>query len=172
MRRFLSALLVSGCLLGTLPAATLAQSGLTIFSGVKSENQLSYRLDFGGQRNDWDRYRLRIPQKKMKVAAAKFVITYPNYFEGAFDTDEVEIKVGKGKKGEKVKVSEVKWDKEGNVLEIYPEKPIPAGNKVELILSNVYNGSFGGVFYFNCSIQSPGDVPLARYIGTWIIDIT
>lgn len=168
MRRFLSALLVSGCLLGALPAVTLAQSGLTIFSGVKSENELRYLLDFGGQTNDWDRYRLRIPSRKMSVAAAKFVISYPKYYEGVFDTDEVEIKV----KNKKVKVSEVKWDKEANVLEIYPETPVPAGNKVELILSNVRNPSFGGMFYFNCSIQSPGDVPLARYIGTWIIDIS
>lgn len=168
MRRFLSALLVSGCLLSAVPAVTLAQSGLTIFSGVKRENQLSYRLDFGGQTNDWDRYRLRIPQKKMKVAAAKFVVRYPNYYEGTFDTDEVEIKV----KGKKVKVSEVKWDKEGHVLEIYPEKAIPAGNRVELILSNVKNPSSGGMFYFHGSVLSPGDVPLPRYVGTWIIDIS
>ncbi|MDJ0772411.1 MAG: DUF2808 domain-containing protein [Mastigocoleus sp. MO_167.B18] len=168
MKRFLSALLVTGCLLGALPTVTLAQSGLTLFSGVKSENELRYRLDFGGQTDDWDRYRLRIPQRKMKVAAAKFVVSYPKYYEGTFDTDEIEIKV----KRKKVKVSEVKWDKEANVLEIYPEKPVPAGNRVELILSNVRNPSSGGIFYFNCSIQSPGDVPLARYIGTWIIDIS
>ena len=168
MKRFLSALLVSGCLLGTFPALSLAQSGLTLFSGVKRENQLSYRLDFGGQTNDWERYRLRIPQRKMKVAAAKFVIRYPNYYEGTFDTDEVEIKV----KGKKVKVSEVKWDQEGNVLEIYPEKPVAAGNRVEIIFSNVEKPSSGGIFYFHGSVLSPGDVPLPRYLGTWIIDIS
>lgn len=167
MKRFLSALLVTGCLVGALPTVTLAE-GLTLFSGVKQENELRYRLDFGGQTNDWDRYRLRIPQKKMTLAAAKFVISYPDHYEGVFDTDEVEIKV----KGKKVKVSEVKWDKEGNVLEIYPEKPVPAGNRVELILSNVQNPSFGGMFYFRCLIQSPGDVPLPRYLGTWIIGIS
>ena len=167
MRRFLSALLVTGCLLSALPTVTLAQSGLTIFSGVKRENELSYRLDFGGQRNDWDRYRLRIPSKKMKVAAAKFVVKYPDYYEGTFNTDEVEIKV----KGKKVKVSEVKWDKEGNVLEIYPEQPVAAGNRVELIFSDVRNPSSGGIFYFHGSVQSPGDVPLPRYLGTWIVSI-
>ncbi|MFM6244668.1 MAG: DUF2808 domain-containing protein, partial [Dolichospermum sp.] len=40
-----------------------------------------------------------------------------------------------------------------------------------LVLSNVQNPSFGGVYYFNCRVLSPGDVPLLRYIGTWIISI-
>ncbi|MEO1430516.1 MAG: DUF2808 domain-containing protein [Cyanobacteria bacterium J06632_19] len=173
MRRLLSAVAVSGFLLAGMPAITTAQGlpGLTLFSGVKSENQLSYRLDFGGQTRDWDRYRLRISGKKMKMAAEKFVIGYPDYYDGEFDTDEVEIKVGRGK-GKKVKVSEVKWDKKGNVIEIIPETPIPAGKYVELILSNVENPDFPGTFYFNCLIQSPGDkTALTRYVGTWIIGI-
>ncbi|MEM9922983.1 MAG: DUF2808 domain-containing protein [Cyanobacteria bacterium P01_D01_bin.50] len=173
MRRLLSAVAITGFLLAGVPAITSAQGlpGLTLFSGVKRENQLSYRLDFGGQTNDWDRYRLRISDKKMKMAAEKFVITYPRYFDGEFDTDEVEIKVGK-KKGKKVAVSEVKWDKEGRVLEIYPKEAIPAGQHVELILSNVENPDFPGMFNFNALIQSPGDkTALTRYVGTWIISI-
>ncbi|AFY52791.1 Protein of unknown function (DUF2808) [Rivularia sp. PCC 7116] len=173
MRRLLSAVAVSGFLLAGVPAITTAQGlpGLTLFSGVKSENQLSYRLDFGGQTRDWDRYRLRIPGKKLKMAVEKFVIAYPDYYDGEFDTDEIEIKVGRGK-GKKVKVSEVKWDKEGKVIEIIPEKPIPAGKSTELILSNVENPDFPGTFYFNCLIQSPGDkTALTRYVGTWIIGI-
>ncbi|MBV6627174.1 MAG: DUF2808 domain-containing protein [Rivularia sp. (in: Bacteria)] len=173
MRRLLSAVAVSGFLLAGMPAITTAQGlpGLTLFSGVKSENQLSYRLDFGGQTRDWDRYRLRISGKKLKMAVEKFVIAYPDYYDGEFDTDEVEIKVGRGK-GKKVAVSEVKWDKEGKVIEIIPKEPVPAGKSVELILSNVENPDFPGTFYFNCLIQSPGDkTALTRYVGTWIIGI-
>lgn len=173
MRRLLSAVAVTGFLLAGMPAITSAQGlpGLTLFSGVKSENQLSYRLDFGGQRRDWDRYRLRIPGKKLKMAVEKFVIAYPDYYDGEFDTDEIEIKVGRGK-GKKVAVSEVKWDKEGKVIEIYPKESIPAGKSVELQLSNVQNPDFPGTFYFNCLIQSPGDkTALTRYVGTWIIGI-
>ncbi|MEO0684513.1 MAG: DUF2808 domain-containing protein [Cyanobacteria bacterium J06649_11] len=173
MRRLLSAVAITGFLLSGMPAITSAQGlpGLTLFSGVKRENQLSYRLDFGGQRNDSDRYRLRISAKKMKMAAEKFVIAYPDYFDGEFDPDEVEIKVGR-KKGKKMAVSEVKWDKEGRVLEIYPKEPIPAGKSVELQLDNVQNPDFPGTFYFNCLIQSPGDkTALTRYVGTWIIGI-
>ncbi|MFM7363855.1 MAG: DUF2808 domain-containing protein [Cuspidothrix sp.] len=170
MKHQLFALAVTSCLLTGSPAMTLAQSlpGLTLFSGVKGENQLPFRLDFGGQTNSTDRYILRIPAKKMKLAVAQFAITYPNYYEGTFDTKDVEIKV----KGKKVPLSEVKWDKEGRVIQIFPQEPVPAGDRVELILSNVQNPSFGGVYYFNCQVLSPGDIPLLRYLGTWIISIS
>lgn len=170
MRRLLSTLAVTSCLLAGIPAISWAQSlpGFTLFSGVKSENQLPFRLDFGGQSNGWDRYRLKINNKKLKTAVAHFVISYPDYYKGTFDPKQVEVRV----RNKKIAVSEVKWDKENRVIQIYPQEAIPAGSNVELVLSNVKNPAFGGVFYFNCSIQSPGDVPLSRYVGTWIISIS
>ncbi|MBK1989868.1 DUF2808 domain-containing protein [Sphaerospermopsis aphanizomenoides BCCUSP55] len=170
MRRLFSALAVTGCLLTAIPAATLAQSlpGLTLFSGVKGENQLPFRLDFGGQTASTDRYILRLPAKKMKLAVAQFAITYPKYYTGSFDTKKVEVRV----KGKKVPLSEVKWDQEGRVIEIFPEEPVPAGSNVEVVLSNVQNPTFGGIYYFNCQVLSPGEVPLLRYLGTWIISIS
>lgn len=170
MKCLLSALAVTSCLLTSFSATTWAQSlpGLTLFSGVKADNQLPYRLDFGGQTNSTDRYILRVPAKKMKLAVAQFAITYPDYYKGRFDPKSVEVLV----KGKKVPLSEVKWDKEGRAIQIFPEEPVPAGQKVEVVLSNVQNPSFGGVFYFNCQVLSPGDVPLLRYLGSWIISIT
>lgn len=170
MRRLLSTLAVTSCLLAGIPAISWAQSlpGFTLFSGVKSENQLPFRLDFGGQSNGWDRYILKISSKKLKTAVAHFVISYPDYYKGTFDPKQVEVRV----RNKKIAVSEVKWDKENRVIQIYPQEAIPAGSNVELVLSNVKNPAFGGVFYFNCSIQSPGDVPLSRYVGTWIISIS
>ena len=170
MRRVISALAVTSCLLTGLPALTLAQGlpGFTIFSGVKSENQLPFRLDFGGQSNGWDRYRLRIPAKKLKLAVAQFSITYPDYYKGDFDTDSIEVRL----KNKKVPLQQVKWDKENHVVEIYPEEPVPANSRVELVFSNVKNPNFGGTYYFNCQILTPGDVPLLRYVGTWIVNIS
>ncbi|AFZ25843.1 Protein of unknown function (DUF2808) [Cylindrospermum stagnale PCC 7417] len=170
MRRVLSALAVTGCLLTAFPVMTRGEGlpGLTLFSGVKSEYQLPFRLDFGGQTNSTDRYILRIPAQKMKLAVAQFAIIYPNSYKGTFDTKNIAVKV----KGKTVPLAEVKWNKEGRVLEIFPQEPVPAGSKVELVLSNVQNPAFGGVHYFNCQILSPGDVPLLRYLGTWILSIS
>jgi hypothetical protein len=170
MRRLLSALAVTSCLVTVFPALTSAQSlpGLTLFSGIKGENQLPFRLDFGGQADAPDRYILKIPAQKMKLAVSQFAITYPKYYKGTFDQKEVEVRV----KGKAVPLSEVKWDKEGKLINIFPQDPVPAGSSVELVLSNVQNPAFGGVYYFNCQVLSPGDVPLLRYLGTWILSIS
>jgi len=169
MRRLLSTLAVTSCLLSGLPAISLAQSlpGFTLFSGVKSENQLPFRLDFGGSANQWDRYHLRIPAKKMKLAVSEFAVSYPKYYNGDLDTKEIEVRVN----GKKAPIQEVKWDKQNHVVEINLQEPVPADKPVDLVFSNVRNPPFGGTYYFNCEILSPGDVPLRRYIGTWILSI-
>ncbi|HEY9781654.1 MAG TPA: DUF2808 domain-containing protein [Leptolyngbyaceae cyanobacterium] len=170
MRRLLATLAVSSLILTGLPVISSAQSlpGLTIFSGVKRENELPFKLDFGGQTNGWDRYRLRIPAKKLNLAVAQFVVSYPDYYEGKFDPKKIEVRI----KNKKVALQDVVWDKENHKVEIYPQEPVPAGSRVELVFSNVKNPTTGGTFYFNCQIQSPGDVPLLRPVGTWILTIS
>lgn len=170
MKRLLSALAITGCLLTGLPIITTAQSlpGFTLWSGVQRENQLPFKLDFGGQPSGWDRYRLRIPPKKLNLAVSQFTITYPENYKGKFDTDEIEVRL----KGEKVPLQEVNWDRENRLIQIYPQQPVPANSRVELVFSNVKNPNSGGMYYFNCQIESPGDVPLLRYVGTWILSIS
>ncbi len=171
VRRVLTGVAIAACLVGTIPALSLAQSGLpglTIFGGVKGEDNLNYRLDFGGRSGGWDRYRLRIPAKKMKLAVAQFTISYPSYFKGTIDPKSVELIVQE----KPVKLQEVRLDKENNLIEIFPLDPVPANSKVEVWLENVKNPTSGGMFYFNCQIMSPGDTPLLRYLGTWVIQIS
>jgi len=167
--RFLSLAAIAGCLVASLPIVSMAQGlpGLTIFSGVDRANLLNYRLDFDGRPGGIDRYRFRIPARKMNTAVSQFSITYPNTYHGEFDTHQVEIRVN----GNDVAVEEVTWDQENRTIDIYPQTPVPADSRVELIFSNVHNPTNGGTHYFNALVQTPGDVPLLRYIGTWIISI-
>lgn len=168
MKRLFSVLMVSSCLLTGLPIASLAQGmpGFTLFGGPERGNQLNYRLD-SGKSGMWDRYRLRIPANKLNLAIAQLSIVYPNYYKGSFDPDQVEIRID----GESVPLDEVVWDQENNFIEIYPTEPIPAGNKLEIILSGVQNPRFGGMYHFNANIRTPGDLPLRRYLGTWLLTI-
>jgi hypothetical protein len=162
-----SSLLTASLLIG-LPAAPVSAQGtpgLTIFSGVDRENELGYSLDNGGQVGRNDRYRLRIPADKLELAVQMFTISYPDTYEGRFDPDEVEVNVA----GDEIDLDEVVWDQENRVIEIYPLQPVPAGSRVEIILSNVRNPRSVGTHYFNALILSPGDLPLPRYIGTWIL---
>jgi hypothetical protein len=169
IQRLFGAVLVTSCAIAGFSASTVAQNnpGFTLWSGVARENQLSYYLDYGGQPDGWDRYRLRIPARKMELGAAQFAISYPDYFDGKFDPKKIEVRV----KNKSVPLSEVKWDKENHVIQIYLQEPIPAGSSVELVFSNVKNPPFGGVYYFNAQVLTPGDVPLPRYLGTWILSI-
>ncbi len=170
VKRALPGLAIAGLLVAGLPLLSFAQGlpGLTIFGGVKGDENLNYRLDYGGRAGGWDRYRLRIPAKKMKLAVAQFSIAYPDYYKGELDPKDVEVIV----KNKSVPLQEVNWNKENNFIEIFPVEPIPAGSSVEIQLSNVRNPSFGGTFYFNCQVLSPGDSPLLRYLGTWVISIS
>lgn len=169
LRRLVSALALAGCLTTGLAAASLAQGlpGLTIFSGIDRENQLSYRLDFYGRPSARDRYRLRIPPRKMELAVAQFAISYPDTYEGTFDPEEIEVRIS----GDSVALDEVTWDAENRVINIYPVEPVPARSRVELVLSNVRNPRQGGTHYFNALVRAPGDLPLMRYLGTWIVNI-
>jgi hypothetical protein len=169
VRRLLSAFAATGFLVTGFSAASLAQGlpGLTIFSGVDREYQLGYRLDYDGIPNRFDRYRLRVPADKMELAVAQFAVSYPNTYRGTFDPDRIEIRID----GESIPLSEVTWDRENRLIEIYPEEPVPARTRVEIVFSNVRNPNFSGTHYFNCLVRSPGDLPLLRYVGTWILSI-
>lgn len=170
MRRVLgifSAVAVTSCLLTGFQGVSMAQSGINLWSGVRRENQLNHRFDFGGQANGWDRLRLRADAKRFTNAVARLVISYPEYYKGSFDPKKIEVRA----RGKSIPLQEARWDKDNRVIEIFPAEPIPAGTGVEIVLSNIKNPSFGGMYYFNLAIQSPGDVPLSRYIGTWIISV-
>lgn len=171
-KKLLSSVLLLGGLLTFAPAfdawaQSNRNSGITIFSGVERENILDYRLDFNGQAGRWDRYRLRIPKQKLPFGASQFYVTYPDYYEGKFDTDKIEVRID----GDPQPLSSVEWNQEERLVSIALEQPIEPDTKVELVFSNVKNPRFGGTFYFNAQVDVPNDVAIRRYIGTWIIDI-
>jgi len=58
--------------------------------------------------------------QKLKLAAAQFTITYPDYYKGNFDTDKIEVRIKKQKSA----APRGKWDKENHLVEIYPQEPV------------------------------------------------
>ncbi|RFP60948.1 MAG: DUF2808 domain-containing protein [Limnothrix sp. CACIAM 69d] len=168
VRRGLAALAALSCSLAVVPAVVAQElPGFTLFGGPRRESQLSFRLD-RGRESSWDRYRLRIPAQNLAIA--QIAIDYPDYYKGRFDTDRIDVRYKNG--GEKIELDRVVWNPENYTIEIYPKEPIPSGKQLEVVLSNVRNPDMGGMYYFNCRILTPGDTPLLRYIGTWLIQIT
>lgn len=168
MRRLLSSLVFTSVLLTGVPVVAFAQGlpGITLFGGPEQANRLNFFLQ-NGEAGLRDRYKLRIPANKLNLAVAAISITYPDYYRGKLDPDRIEVRV----KGESISLDEVVWDAENHFVEIYPSEPIPAGNKIEIVFSNVKNPTFGGMYHFNANIRTPGDVPLLRYVGTWVLSI-
>ena len=166
----LTALALTTTVIATVPQQIKAQSnpGLTIFSGVERKDILNYRLDFGGNVGGWDRYRLRVPGKKLTQGAAKFFISYPDYFNGKFDTDKIEVR---NKNGDSLPLRQVTWDKESYIIEIELEEPILESNKLEIVFSNVKNPDDIGTYYFQGQVLTPGQVPIRLVLGTWIVSI-
>ncbi|MGB8701248.1 MAG: DUF2808 domain-containing protein [Thermosynechococcaceae cyanobacterium] len=180
IRHWSSSLCVAGLLLAGVPALTWAQSnpGFT-FSwgdrGPSGKQQLGYVLEYGTPGHMQDRWRLKVKQQTLAVDSIK--ISYPDYFDGEFNEKQITLQdppkskfLGFGKVAT-IPVSSVKVDKDNRLIEIIPEAPIPSGKAFEIVLSDVENPRSGGMYYFNCSITSPGDLPLSRYVGTWVLSI-
>jgi hypothetical protein len=77
LRHLIATLAVTGCLVAGSSIKSWAQhnTGFTLWSGVARENQLNYYLDYGGQPNGWDRYRFKIPAKKLELGVAQIAST-------------------------------------------------------------------------------------------------
>lgn len=184
VKRFLPALILLGCSLALLnPALVRAQANqgftFTWGEGPSGRQQLQYHLDNGTPGFMGDRYWLRLGQQK--VAINRINITYPDYYNGTIDPKGIEVRVGgnsgnsffqfRRNPGKKIELSEVSLDRDNRVIDIVPAEVIPAGTPVQVILNNVRNPNNGGMYYFNARIGSPGDIPLMRYVGTWILSI-
>ncbi|MEY2984787.1 MAG: hypothetical protein RLZZ568_1404 [Cyanobacteriota bacterium] len=162
-------LALSGALVTGLPTLSWAggTSGLTIFSGVDRKDILDYYLQFGGHPDQWDRYKLYIPAKKMTQGAKVFYISYPDSFDAEFDIEKVRVET---KKQGNLAIEDVVWDEESRFLQIVLAEPAIANSKVTITLSNVKNPNIG-TYYLVADVMASGEIPVRLYVGTWIVDI-
>lgn len=158
------------CTLGGTYTVASAQggSGLVLF-GKKDVDVLNYYLDFGGQARSRDRYHLRIPGNKLPGGAITFFISYPDYFDGKFDTDKIEVRL-QGDKKKSLPLKEVIWDEESLMVKIDLEKPLKKNTKVEIVFSNVKNPRVG-TYYFFAQVLPAQDLPVRQQIGAWVLSI-
>ncbi|MGB3694973.1 MAG: DUF2808 domain-containing protein [Spirulinaceae cyanobacterium] len=169
-RIILSVLAATSCLVGVgVPTLVKADGGVTLFSGIERPDILSYHLDFGGQPNNFDRYKLRIASKKVKKPIKTLIIKYPDYYNGKFDDREGKMEIRAN--GESLPLKSMQWDKENYQIRFELEEAVPADTGLEAVLHNVRNPFFGGTYYFHAGALAPDDVPLPLYLGSWIISI-
>ena len=170
LKSLLTAVTLTACTIGGVNTVAKAQggSGLVIF-GNRDVDFLSFHLDFGGQADSRDRYRLRIPKKKLSNGASKLVISYPDYFDGKFDTDKIEVRL-KGDKKKSLPLKSVVWDEENLFVQIDLAEPLVDPSKLEIVMSNTRNPEVG-TYYFYAQIVPATGAPVPQRVGAWILSI-
>jgi Protein of unknown function (DUF2808) len=162
LRRALPVIALMSCTTFTLPS----QAEYTLFSGVDAKDQLSHRLDFGN-RSVSDSYRLSLSGQRLPVGAAQINIVYPEHYTGVFDASQVTVAVNE----KAIPVTEVKWQKDQRTLQINLQERLQTKDNINIVLGNVRNPDRSGLFYFDCQVKSSVNFPIARYAGTWILNI-
>jgi hypothetical protein len=142
-------------------------AGFILFGGIK-DNALDYVLDSctSGQT---DRYYLEIKPQNFKVS--EVIITYPENFNGSFDTSDMKLRVTTDIRGGKeLEIASSTWDKETRRITIVPKEAIPSKTPLRVVLSNVRNPDYSGFYQFDGRVMR-ADIPVPVYIGSWVITI-
>ncbi len=176
MYRLLSGVALSGAAIATTltalpvqPGVAQTNQGITLFGGVDSEFRLPYTLRNNEPRSTRAAYYLRVPGDRIERATSHLRISYPEAFtnrSGAFDTDQITVRRGRGSGGREIAVDEVVWTPEASQLDIYLTEDIPADTSFVIAMEGIRNPNRFGMHRFNLQAESRGDV-LPRYLGTW-----
>jgi hypothetical protein len=147
----------------SVAAASFAQtgSGIILFGNVR-DSALSYYLD-GGRSKQLDRYYLEIPAQKTQIS--QVIVTYRDNYDGEFDPNSMELRFN----DRSLPLQSTSWDKENRRIEVITKEPIPAGRSLKLVLSNVRNPFYSGLYQFDARVLGPAELPLLRYVGSWVI---
>lgn len=146
-----------------LPLAAQPNAGVILFGKIR-DNALDYTLDYG-KANITDRYYLTLKPQKLQIN--EIIITVPETFQGEFDDQNILVRVA----GKETKPAKAKWNSKERTIDIEVKEPIPINQEVVLVLSNVRNPYFGGLYQFDARVRSITDLPILRYVGSWVIGI-
>ena len=141
-----------------------AQSGFVLSGAADRDRVLRYSLDDGTARSR-DRYKLTLPAQE--VAVAEIQVSFEQKFDGNIDPDRVRVEVER----EEVEVDEIFWSPEFNSLEVVMADPIPAGQRMQVIMPGARNPSDTGFYRIQGRVLGTEANPIFRYVGEWIVSI-
>lgn len=163
--------------LATAPARAQGTPGLMEF---RWDNNRDYRklyyfiTDTGRLKRS--EYYLILKPKDRKTAILKLSITIPESFDVKIDPKQVKLCVmregGMLSRTQCLKdiPAVIEVAKDGRAIEIFPNTPV-SDEKTIGVYINLFNPFNVGMYQFNALAQAPGDVPMAGYLGSWIIQI-
>jgi hypothetical protein len=124
-------------------------------------------------------YYLVMKPKNRKTAILKLTINLPEHFDATIKPKKLSLcRIQLGGMLERTRckeklpaVFEVNRDQKKTSIDIFPNQPIPVDKEGYAVVMKIFNPSKSGMFQVNAMSQSPGDMPISRYIGSWNLDI-
>ena len=121
-------------------------------------------------------YYFILKPKDRKTAILKLSITIPKYFDAKIDPKD--IKLCKMREGgmlsrtrcEKDIPATIELADGGKAIEIFPNVPVSDEGTIGVYMQ-IFNPYNNGMYQFNALAQAPGDIPVAGYLGSWLIQI-
>ena len=114
--------------------------------------------------------------KDRKTAILKLSITIPDSFDVKIDPKRVQLcRMSEGGMLARTRCVEqipatIELAPGGKAIEVFPNTPISDKGTIGVYMQ-VFNPFNIGMYQFNALAQAPGDVPMAGYLGSWLIQI-
>lgn len=114
--------------------------------------------------------------KDRKTAILKLSIVIPKYFDAKIDPKQVKLcKVTEGGMLARTRCvkdipATIELADGGNAIEVFPNVPVSDEGTIGVYMQ-IFNPFNTGMYQFNALAQAPGDIPVAGYLGSWLIQI-
>ncbi len=121
-------------------------------------------------------YYLILRPKDRKTAILKLSISIPDHFDTEIKAKELKLcRMQEGGMLKRTRCLEeipatIEVADNGRTIEIFPETPISEKDTIGLYMQ-IFNPFSAGMYQFNALAQAPGDLPIAGYLGSWLIQI-
>lgn len=173
------AAVLPGIVPGIAPFPVRAQgtSGLMEFrwDNTKDYRRLYYFVT-DTKRLKRSEYYLILRPRDRKTAILKLTVTIPQHFDTKIEASQVKLcKMREGgmlsrTRCESTIPATVEIAPNGKAIDIFPDTPVPDSGTIGVYI-NLFNPFNIGMYQFNALAQAPGDVPMAGYLGSWLIQI-
>jgi len=121
-------------------------------------------------------YYFILKPKDRKTAILKLSITIPKYFNAKIDPKQIKLcKMSEGGMLARTRCvkdipATIELADNGNAIEVFPETPVSDEGTIGVYMT-IFNPFNTGMYQFNALAQAPGDIPIAGYLGSWLIQI-
>ena len=177
---FSAGILGSSLALGAInfPKKALANTSIMEFRWDQSRQYKKlYYWQSSKNRRDRATYYFVMRPKDRKTAILKLKLSFPKYFDAPLKAKKFTLcRVELGGMLSKTRCKEeiptiFEVAKDQSYVEAFPKQIIPADENSYAVVMKIFNPEQAGMFQINGIAQTPGDVPISTYIGSWTVDI-